>query len=181
MRINLKVVPMPDAQVEIPVVQTLQSACADVRACFTHVDGVKTWTSANQIFEKEVVKYELERGPWFCLYPSERALIPTGLRFIIPHGFQIKLIPRSGVSLKKGVILINSPGTIDSDYTNEVMIPLYNASDVPFYIHHGDRLIQMEIRENTIQKTFFTFGTEEELQQHKEESDRDGGFGSTGI
>lgn len=180
MRINVKIVPMPGAEIVIPEVQTMYSACADVPACLNHVTHIKVWNSANTPFEKKIDRSR-PGDAWFCLYPNERALIPTGMKFIIPHGFQVKIIPRSGLALKSGITLLNSPGTIDSDYTNEVMVILHNTSDNHFYIRQGDRIAQMEIRENTMQHMFFNFGTEEELQEHKESSNREGGFGSTGI
>ena len=178
MYINIKIVPVGEAEFIVPEVQTAESACADVAVCLNHVDKVKMYDSDNNEYFQPV---ENRDGALFVILRSNhRALIPTGMRFIIDHGFHLKMIPRSGLSLKHGVTLINSPGTIDSDYTNETMILLHNTSNVPFMCSHHDRVAQMELRENTIQNMYFSSGTEEEIEKHKEASNRKGGFGSTG-
>lgn len=178
MYINIKIVPVGDAEFIVPEVQTAESACADVAVCLNHVDKVKMYDSDNNEYFQPV---ENRDGAMFVILRSNhRALIPTGMRFIIEHGFQIKMIPRSGLSLKHGVTLINSPGTIDSDYTNETMILLHNTSNVPFVCHHHERVAQLELRENTMKCVFFTEGSEEEIEKHKKSSNRKGGFGSTG-
>lgn len=179
MRINLKIVPVADADYLEPEVQTKESACADVAACLNHVERVKMFDSDNNMYYQSVEEYEGGER-YVIIRPNSRAMIPTGMRFIIKHGFQIKVIPRSGLSLKHGVTLINSPGTIDSDFTNEVMILLHNTSNITFMCSHHDRVAQMELRENTMRNMYFTHGTEEEINTHKFSSDRRGGFGSTG-
>lgn len=179
MHINIKIVPVGNAEFIVPEVQTAESACADVAVCLNHVDKVKMYDSDNNEYFQPV---ENRDGvmKFVVLRPNHRALIPTGMRFIIKHGFQIKMIPRSGLSLKHGVTLINSPGTIDSDYTNETMILLHNTSNVPFICSHHERVAQLELRENTMKCVFFTEGTDEEIEKHKKSSNRKGGFGSTG-
>lgn len=179
MYINIKIVPVGDAEFIVPEVQTDESACADVAVCLNHVDKVKMYDSNNNEYFQPVENRNGGRK-FVILRPNHRALIPTGMRFIIEHGFQIKMIPRSGLSLKHGVTLINSPGTIDSDYTNETMILLHNTSNVPFICSHHERVAQLELRENTMNCVFFTEGTDEEIENHKKSSNRKGGFGSTG-
>ena len=77
--------------------------------------------------------------------PGERALIPTGIAIALPEGFEAQIRPRSGLALKHGVTLVNSPGTIDADYRGEIGILLINHGDAPFVISRGDRIAQMVI------------------------------------
>ncbi len=79
------------------------------------------------------------------LPPGGRALIPTGLAMAIPTGFEGQVRPRSGLALRHGVTLMNSPGTIDSDYRGPVAVILFNAGDQPFTVSHGDRIAQLVI------------------------------------
>ncbi len=76
------------------------------------------------------------------LYPNGRALIKTGLRVEIPRGLEMQIRPRSGIALNSGITLINSPGTIDSDYRGYIGIIVHNTSAHPFEIKHGDRIAQ---------------------------------------
>ena len=75
--------------------------------------------------------------------PGERVLIPTGLRFEIPQGWEGQVRPRSGLAIRHGVTVLNSPGTIDSDYRGEVKIILVNLGQEPFFIGNGDRIAQL--------------------------------------
>ncbi len=77
------------------------------------------------------------------LQPMERQLIPTGLYMALPHGFEAQVRPRSGLAIKRGLTLVNTPGTIDSDYRGEVMIPLINLSTEAQVINDGERIAQM--------------------------------------
>ncbi|MGL5318146.1 MAG: dUTP diphosphatase [Bacteroidales bacterium] len=79
------------------------------------------------------------------LQPLERRLIPTGLSLELPVGFEAQIRPRSGLALKKGITVLNSPGTIDADYRGEVGIILINLSNEPFVIEDGERICQMVI------------------------------------
>ncbi|MBO7647472.1 MAG: dUTP diphosphatase [Bacteroidales bacterium] len=79
------------------------------------------------------------------LQPGERKLIPTGLFMELPEGYEAQVRPRSGLAIKHGITVLNSPGTIDPDYRGEVMVILINLSDTPFMIQHGDRIAQMVI------------------------------------
>ena len=74
------------------------------------------------------------------LKPLERKLIPTGLYFAIPEGFEVQIRPRSGLAIKKGLTLINTPGTIDSDYRGEIMVPMVNLSGEEQVINDGERI-----------------------------------------
>ena len=77
------------------------------------------------------------------LRPGQRALVPTGLRFAIPDGFEAQIRPRSGLALKYGIGMVNAPGTIDSDYRGPVGVLLINFGDAPFLISRGDRIAQI--------------------------------------
>lgn len=79
------------------------------------------------------------------LQPMERRLIPTGLYLALPAGFEAQIRPRSGLALKKGVTVLNSPGTIDADYRGEIGVILINLSQEPFVVEDGERICQMVI------------------------------------
>lgn len=79
------------------------------------------------------------------LEPMHRVLVPTGLYMAIPEGYEAQVRPRSGLALKKGVTVLNSPGTIDADYRGEVGVILVNLSDTPFVIEDGERIAQLVV------------------------------------
>lgn len=79
------------------------------------------------------------------LNPLERKLIPTGLHIALPQGYEAQVRPRSGLALKKGITVLNTPGTVDSDYRGEVGVILINLSNEPFVIESGERIAQMVI------------------------------------
>ena len=79
------------------------------------------------------------------LQPLQRVLVPTGLFLALPEGFEAQVRPRSGLALKKGITVLNSPGTIDADYRGEVCVILVNLSNEPFVIADGERIAQMVI------------------------------------
>ena len=138
-----------DAQ--IPTYETAGSAGADLRAC-------------------------LGQDMEIHIEPGHRALIPLGLKMEICHGFEVQIRPRSGLALKQGVTVLNTPGTIDSDYRGEVCVLLINLGDDRFIVHHGDRIAQMVMAPVT-QATFLDADTDELTR-----TDRGtGGFGSTGT
>ncbi len=108
--------------------------------------------------------------------PKKRMAVPTGLFFEIPHGYFITLRPRSGMALKSGVTLINSPATIDSDYRGELKVILGNLGEEPFTIENGQRIAQLFV-EKILDFEFSVVETKSELS----DTDRgSGGFGSTG-
>lgn len=113
------------------------------------------------------------RATGMILKAAERLLLPTGLRVAIPRGFEVQLRPRSGLALKHGIMLLNAPGTIDSDYRGEIGVILYNSASQEFLIAHGDRIAQLVVAP-VIQTRFVSV---DEMTG----SERDvGGFGSTG-
>ena len=84
-------------------------------------------------------------GAALRLPPGKRALVPTGLVLELPPGFEAQVRPRSGLALKHGITLLNSPGTIDSDYRGELMVILVNHGDEPFLVRRGERIAQLVI------------------------------------
>ena len=111
------------------------------------------------------------------LKPLERKLIPTGLFFDLPPNFEIQVRPRSGMAFKYGLTVLNTPGTVDNQYTGEVKIILVNLSNEDYTIKHGERVAQAVISSVTA-KNYFSFEEVEEIT--KETVRGDGGFGSTG-
>lgn len=107
------------------------------------------------------------------LKPLERALIPTGLFIELPVGYEAQIRPRSGLAVKHGISVLNSPGTIDADYRGEIRVVLVNLSNEAFVINHGERICQMVVAKHAT--------VEWEETNELEESDRGtGGFGHTG-
>jgi len=104
-------------------------------------------------------------------------VIHTGLSFSVPEGYEMQVRPRSGLSFKNKITITNSPGTIDSDYINELMIILYNLGEETFVIKNGDRIAQCVI--NKIEQV--DFEEVEEFSQDIIDKDRGGGLGSTGV
>ncbi len=108
------------------------------------------------------------------LQPMERRLIPTGLRIALPEGFEAQIRPRSGLALKKGITLLNTPGTIDADYRGEVGVIVANLSAEPFTVNDGDRIAQMVIAR--YERAEWHAVTELDTTERGE-----GGFGHSGI
>lgn len=132
---------------ELPTYETFSSAGMDVRAS---LDSPVT------------------------LKPLERTLIPTGLRIQLPHGYECQIRPRSGLALRHGISLVNTPGTVDADYRGEIGIILINLSSEPFIVNNGDRIAQMVI-------TNYTRVEWEPVEKIDETERGDGGFGHTGV
>ena len=108
------------------------------------------------------------------LAPGKIALIPTGFSIAIPEGFEAQIRPRSGLAVKHGIGVINSPGTIDADYRGEVKVAVINLGEESFTFHRGDRTAQMVINR--------VFRAELKVVATLDPTDRDtGGFGHTGI
>lgn len=151
-----------------------QAACFDISSYITFQTCVKAYTKNNGLVE--ILATQDAEGKNFIDLPAEwRALIPTGLILDIPEGHSVRIYPRSGISSKKGLNLINCVGIIDSDYVEQLFIPLYNNSQEKIRIYCGERIAQGEMIFNN--PTVFVYTKE----KPKIKSDRDGGFGSTGI
>ena len=108
------------------------------------------------------------------LKPLERALIPTGLYLQLPAGHECQIRPRSGLALKHGITLLNTPGTVDADYRGEIGVILINLSNEAFTVNDGERICQMVI-------TNYTHVEWEAVERLDETERGDGGFGHTGV
>lgn len=108
------------------------------------------------------------------LQPLERALIPTGLYIQLPSGHECQIRPRSGLALKHGISIVNSPGTVDADYRGEIGVIVINLSNEPFTINDGERICQMVI-------TNYTHIAWEEVNELDHTKRGSGAFGHTGV
>lgn len=110
----------------------------------------------------------------FVLKPMERKLIPTGLHIALPVGYEAQIRPRSGLALKHGITVLNTPGTVDADYRGEIMVLLINFSSEEFIVNDGERIAQMIIARHENAE----FIAVEELDQTER---GEGGYGHTGV
>ena len=140
-----------DRSLPLPSYETAGAAGADIRA--------------------NLMPEDRETG--FTLDPMLRAVVPTGIRIEVPQGFEVQIRPRSGLALKHGISLPNTPGTIDSDYRGPLGVLLINYGRDPFLIRHGDRIAQMIVAP-VVQARFDVVATLGETARGT------GGFGSTG-
>jgi dUTP pyrophosphatase len=147
-KIKLKKLKNFDNELSLPSYETKDAAGADIRASFENKKGIS-------------------------IMPGQRTLIPTGLSFEIEPGYEVQVRPRSGLSLKTNLLVVNSPGTIDADYRGEVMIIMGNFGNEEVYVTHGDRVAQIILAPITQAKF--------ELADELSSTERgEGGFGSTG-
>lgn len=108
------------------------------------------------------------------LPPMGRALVPTGLYVALPEGYEAQVRPRSGLAIKRGVTVLNSPGTVDADYRGEVCVILVNLSDEPFVVNDGERIAQMVIARHERPELV-------EVEVLDETERGAGGFGHSGV
>ena len=108
------------------------------------------------------------------IYPGKVKIIPTGIALVIPKNFEIQIRPRSGLAIKKNISVLNTPGTIDSDYRGDIGVILINLSNENFIIQNGDRIAQLIV-------TCYSQILWDEQDQLDETSRGQGGFGSTGV
>ena len=108
------------------------------------------------------------------LAPLQRVLIPTGLYIALPEGYEAQVRPRSGLAIKKGITVLNTPGTIDADYRGEICVILVNLSDEPFEVTDGERIAQMVIARHEQAEW-------EECDSLDSTERGAGGFGHTGV
>ncbi|MGQ9608244.1 MAG: dUTP diphosphatase [bacterium] len=106
--------------------------------------------------------------------PKDFDIIPLGIKIALPEGFEAQIRPRSGLAAKYGIGLLNSPGTIDSDYRGEIKVILFNFSNEPFVVNRGDRIAQMVISQ-VVKANLLEYDKLEDTERS------DGGFGHTGI
>ena len=160
----------------IPTYATSGSACFDNRVCLPSGHRtVDVWTAANVHSRAMAFPDPLTGSPdaVLRLESGDRALLPTQLILDIPEGYSVRLHMRSGLALKAGLMLSNSEGVIDSDYTQQLFVPVTNTSNTILRIRHGDRICQGEI----VQRIPVDFIRVDDIGL---KGDRIGGFGSTG-
>ena len=149
-----------------PEYATIASSGMDVRAYLNNVN-TKFLFNARTDEDGNVV-----------IYPGGRALIPTGLYTALPMGLEIQVRPRSGLALKEGITILNSPGTIDGDYRGEIGIILINHSNKAFTVKNGDRIAQLVI---TAYAKVLRFDKVEKVEDLPTSERMLNGFGSTGL
>ena len=155
----------------LPKYETPQSAGLDVRADFSRVtpqNPIKIFGEGEILFKGDSHQKTMLR-----LEPGSRALIPTGLFTAIPEGYEIQVRPRSGLALKKGFELSNSPGTIDADYRSEIGVILKNGGLDTIWIEDGERICQFVL--NKVERIDWN------IVESLDKTERNGGFGSTNL
>ena len=155
--------------VEMPSLATEKSACFDLNA---YLRKGETIIAYNQYGHKKEMILDQD---CIDMIPQWRYLIPTGIIFDIPTGYYVKVHPRSGNALKKGLITANNTGIIDEDYVEECNCIMINLSDDPYTVEDGDRIAQAELRRTEY------YSIEKIQERPQQKTDRDGGFGSTGT
>ena len=108
------------------------------------------------------------------LHPLEHRLVPTGLHIALPDGYEAQVRPRSGLALKHGITVLNTPGTVDADYRGEIMVLLVNFSNEDFVVKDGERIAQMVIAQ-------YAKATFESVEVLDETERGEGGYGHTGV
>ena len=161
---------------QLPNYETPASAGMDVRANFDNI--VEKFLFNTTIKESENVYINVKGETRhiiesITINPGGRALIPTGLRVAIPEGYEIQVRPRSGLALKNGITLLNTPGTIDADYRGDIGVIVINHGTEPFTIIAGDRIGQIVL--NKVERIEW-----KEVDNLPDTIRGEGGFGSTG-
>ena len=156
---------------QLPQYETPQSAGLDLRADFSRVtpqNPIKLFGEGEIIFNGEGHSKVMLR-----LEPGSRALIPTGLYLALPKGYEGQVRPRSGLALKRGITVLNTPGTIDADYRGEVGVILINLGQETVWIEDGERIAQLVL--NKVERVDW------DIVESLDKTERHGGFGHTGI
>ena len=165
-----------NTEVQLPVFATRESACFDIYANIVKDDNIEYYGSVKNKKLPRRVSFDINSNRTYVqLNNLERMLVPTGLIADIPVGFSIRLHPRSGLAFKQGVYLTNCEGVIDSDYVDPIFAMVTSISNVPVKIFNGDRICQGEL----VRCEKYTLNETDEAPSQK--TDRDGGFGSTGV
>lgn len=155
---------------ELPRQATIGSAGMDLRADMWSI-------KENFIFDGRVLRREDGTIEGIEIYPGGRALIPTGLHTSYSPKYHLDIRPRSGLALKNGVTICNTPGLIDSDYRDEIGVILINLGKEPFVVRQGDRIAQAVLMEHVVYEDIVEVESLDEL----DDANRGGGFGSTGV
>lgn len=163
--------------VNLPLYATNGAAAMDLEAYIPPGSTVTHYTENNEAVSGRIID-------GFMLYPGVRALIPTGVSIKVAKNHELQIRSRSGLSLKNGIIVANSPATIDSDYTGEIFIILRNISSVPFLVAHEARIAQAVIAPYvrlSPENTDFLCHNSPQIADIVETERGAGGFGSTGL
>lgn len=156
-------------EAHLPEYGTDQAACFDLKASLQDSDTVTVYNAVNNKEKRTVENNSL------MLYHGERMLVPTGCIFDLESNTSLRIHPRSGLSLKSGIVIANCEGIVDADYVEQTYVMLYNISDTPFKVNDADRIAQGEVvsytRRNIVETT----------TRPVQKTDRDGGLGSTGV
>ena len=162
-----------DSEVISPNFATKESACFDVHSFFRN-QILSLWLDDRDDKQGRPTRQGSD-GRWYALiYPNERMLIPTGLTLDIPKGYSVRLHVRSSVALKKGLLLANSTGIIDSDYVDPLYFMLVNTGNTARQVLSDERYVQAELIKT------LNHSLEEISEAPEQKTDREGGFGSTG-
>ena len=176
--------------VTIPSYATEWAACFDLRAWFANETTLTSYTPKNeerniQVSSPQTWTYSWLQHDWRCsklhitIHPGHRVKIPTGLILDIPEGYSVRIHPRSGIALKRGLNLSNGEGIIDADYVEPLYILMTNTSQQEIVIAHDERIVQGEL---VVAGTGLTqHPLEECFDRPLQKTSRSGGFGSTGT
>jgi dUTP pyrophosphatase len=159
----------------LPEKSTRGSAGYDLRACLVDGTKVKTYNPWNKEVDVPVKKMIWPGNSTIQVHPGYRVAVPTGLVFDSDPDHVLKIFSRSGLALKSGLMVVNGVGVVDSDYVEEAFVLLYNTSDGPITITHGDRIAQAVLERNTYSEI------EEISEKPAQKTERNGGLGSTGA
>ena len=161
---------------QLPTFATRESACFDLHANLLEGEAIEYYQAISTKSVPRQIAFDINSSSTFIqLNNMERMLIPTGLIADIPIGFSVRLHSRSGLAFKQGVYLTNCEGVIDSDYVDPIYAMVTNISNVPTRIYDGDRICQGEL----VRCEKYTLDESDEAPSQK--TDREGGFGSTGV
>lgn len=162
--------------VPTPAYQTQGSAAFDIAAFFSHIEE-PTVSILSEDNRKTQMPFRTnpEGKRQLSIPPGFRMLVPTGIKMDIEKEFFVDIRNRSSVAVKQGTFLINATGVIDSDYVDELFVPLYNSSARSFVIEEGDRIAQAIVLPKVMSFVYLT------VTEPQKKTDREGGFGSTGV
>lgn len=156
--------------VNLPAFATDEAACFDIAASMLGKITYEGYNKTNSKFERKIGS-----DGAIAIMPGDRVMVPTGMILDIPKGYSVRLHPRSGLSLKLGLVLANCEAVIDSDYFNELFLLIHNTSENKINVAHGERLAQAELVEQ------IKYKITETKTKPEQRTNRVGGLGSTGV
>lgn len=165
--------------IKIPKLQTKKSACFDIPALIRKEEQVLSYTKENNNIKKEIFYDDAKKENYIKISSHERVIVPTGLIFSFDCIYSLRLHSRSGLSVKKGLVLANQEGIIDCDYNKHLYVCILNLTEVQQRIYNNDRIAQAEFVVNIHELDELKL--EETNEKPEQITDRAGGFGSTGV